>query len=92
MTKLIAVLPARIRRRWDAIALQQLAEAAVALAAENDELAARVRWAEESADMWQQIAEIEQERGTVGLTMDGRVVQLERSDASNEPVFRGSVQ
>lgn len=87
----IAVVPERIRRRWDAIARVQLIEAAHRLAEENEQLAGRVRFAEESADMWQQISDIERDRGSVGLTIDGYVVRLDASTGAtidDDPEYR----
>lgn len=95
MTRLIAVLPARIRKRWNALAALQLAEVAVTLAAQNEQLAKDIYWAEQSAEMWQRVAEIEQERGTVGLMMDGRVVQADRNPGvsiDDDPEYRGRMQ
>lgn len=91
MSVLIAVLPPQIRRRWDAIALQQLAARAHELERENEELASRARWAEDSCDMWQRIAEIHQEGGTVGLTVHGSVVALDSSPGvtiDDDPEYR----
>lgn len=94
-TRLIAVLPARIRRRWDALAARQLAEVAVTLAADNEQLTKEVYWAEQSADMWQRVAEIEQERGTVGLTITGHIVNADRNPGAtidDDPEYRGRLQ
>lgn len=88
---LIAVIPDRIRRRWDAIALRQLAALATELAEENEKLERRAVWAEDSAWMWEQTAEIERERGTVGLTVDGRVLNLDRNPGAtidDDPEYR----
>lgn len=74
-----AVLTPAVRRRWDLIALEQLAEATARLSEQNEELERRAYWAEQSAEMWQQDAEIERERGTAGLTIDGRIVRLDQS-------------
>jgi len=81
MSRVIAVLPAHIRRRWDTIAIQQLAQRALDLEEQNAELERRAQWAEDSADMWQQISEREREGHTVGLTQDGRVVVIEAQHA-----------
>lgn len=43
---------ARILRRWDGIANQQLIEAAARLAEENDRLREELRWAEDAAESW----------------------------------------
>lgn len=43
---------ARILRRWDGIANQQLIEAAARLAEENDRLRTELRWAEDAAENW----------------------------------------
>lgn len=72
----IAVIPESIRRKWDRIAREQLCEAALRLSEENEELARRAYWAEESADMWQQISEREREGQEVGLTISGRAVAV----------------
>ncbi|HEY0684712.1 MAG TPA: hypothetical protein VGD45_20415 [Steroidobacter sp.] len=76
---LTAVLTPSIRRRWDRIALQQLAEAAVVLSEQNEELTYRAREAEACADMWQYTAEIKREHGTAGLTIDGCIVRIDQS-------------
>jgi hypothetical protein len=74
-TKLQAVLPAAIRRRWDRIALVQLAERAAELAAENAELRERCARAEECADHWAEQAQ-ELAGPEAGLTVGGRFVRL----------------
>lgn len=43
---------ARILRRWDGIANQQLIEAAARLAEENDHLRTELRLAEDAAERW----------------------------------------
>lgn len=43
---------AAIARRLDAIALQQLREVCVRLAAENDQLRQELQWAEHAAESW----------------------------------------
>jgi hypothetical protein len=45
-------LPARILKRWDAIAAKQLCHRAAQLDQENEELQRRLRWAEQLADRW----------------------------------------
>lgn len=88
---LSAVVPARTRRRWDAIALQQLSQAATRLVEENDCLARQVSFAEQCADMWQRTAEIERERGTVGLTLHGTIVRIDQSPGAtidDDPEYR----
>jgi hypothetical protein len=77
MSRLVAVLPAHIRRRWDAIAFRQLEQRTLELEEQSMELERRARLAESCADMWQQIAEHEREGHTIGLTPEGRVVVLE---------------
>ncbi len=47
---------ARILRRWDGIANQQLIEAAARLAEENDRLREELRWAEDAAESWRENA------------------------------------
>jgi hypothetical protein len=89
--QLIAVLPARIRRRWDAIALQQLAEVASNLSEQNQRLAREADMAYQCAEMWQRTAEIEREHGTVGLTIDGAIVRLDQSPGAtidDDPEYR----
>lgn len=91
MSTLIAVLPDRVRRRWDAIAIRQLAEAAAKLSIENETLQREARWAEDVADMWQRTAEIRQENGTVGLTVHGRIVNLDSGPGAtidDDPEYR----
>lgn len=75
--RFFAVVPRKILRRWDELALQQIVERALELEDRNAELESRCRWAEESADMWQQISEREREGHTVGLTQDGQVVIMD---------------
>lgn len=43
---------ARILRRWDGIANQQLIEAAARLVDENDRLRTELRWAKDAAESW----------------------------------------
>lgn len=47
---------ARILRRWDGIATQQLIAAAAKLADENDQLREELIWAEHAADSWREDA------------------------------------
>ena len=42
-----AVIPTRILKRWDEIAIRQLAARAVALDEENTELRRELRWSDE---------------------------------------------
>jgi len=94
-TRVIAVLPSRVRRRWDVIALQQLAEAAVVLSEHNEELERRVYWAEQCADSWEREAEIARDGGVAGLTIDGSIVRLDQSVGAtidDDPEYRGSIQ
>lgn len=78
--QLKAVLPAAVRRRWDAIALAQLAERAAQLDAENDELKCRLAHAEQVADdCWQQAMDMqlqlcERTGSEPGITQDGQLV------------------
>lgn len=72
----VAVIPARILKRWDTIALEQLAQRALQLEDENTDLARELRWSEESACMWQDIAQAEQDGRQVGITQDCQVVTL----------------
>jgi hypothetical protein len=73
---LVAIVPVRILRKWDALAAAQLCEAAPKLA-EELETERRLRYfAEDSADMWQRISEIHQAGGEAGLTVDGQVVEV----------------
>lgn len=91
MTTLIAILPARIRRRWDAIARQQLIDRALQLDEENAELRSQLRWAEDCAFMYEQEVEVMRERGTVGLTVHGRIVNLDASAGASiddDPEYR----
>lgn len=71
-----AVIPPAIRRRWDAIALRQLTERAVALETENDQLRAELGRAEDAADHWFQNCQ-ELTADAPGLTVDGRLVRAE---------------
>lgn len=91
----IAVLPARVRRRWDAIALRQLADAANRLHDENEYLAGQLSLVEQCAEMWQRTAEIEREHGTVGLTIDGAIVRIDQTPGAtidDDPEYRKAWQ
>ena len=48
--RVIAVLPARIRARWDRIALEQLCAAAARLDADLDQAKQDLWWADQNAD------------------------------------------
>jgi hypothetical protein len=76
MSALRAVVPAHIARKWNAIALRHLADAVLQLdqQAENERHWRQI--AEDQADMWQRTAEIYQDGGDVGLTVDGAVVEV----------------
>lgn len=76
---LTAIVPTEILRKWDRIAAVQLCEAAARLVEQNDDLARRAYWAEQSADMWERDAEIARDGGIAGLTIDGRIVQLDKN-------------
>lgn len=71
---------ARIQRRLDAIALDQLRAEAARLAAENDDLRNRLAWAEDDAESWRRDATemhlqlCELHVGQPGITQDGRLV------------------
>lgn len=75
---LTAVLPTRIRARWDRIALEQLAARAAELDEENESLAYQLTEAEHLADFWQhQIERAEDEGAKFALTQDGQLYQLQ---------------
>lgn len=91
MSALIAVLPARVRRRWDAIALQQLADRALQLHDENDELRSKLRWAEDCAFMYEQEVDVMREGGRIGMTVHGRIVNIDASPGAtidDDPEYR----
>jgi hypothetical protein len=73
-----AVIPARIRRRWDAQALEQLCERLLKLEAENEALRREAAIAEESAEFWRQNAQ-ELAGEPAGLTIEGRLVRLQEA-------------
>ncbi len=64
-------------RRWDAIAIRQLAQAAVALAEENETLRMRADFAEDCAVMWERTAEAERDGWQIGLTMNGAITTID---------------
>lgn len=70
---------ARIRRRLDAEALDQLRAEVARLAAENDELRTHLVWAEDEAESWRRDAtEMHLQRCELkcarpGITVDGRL-------------------
>lgn len=78
---------ARILRRWDGIANQQLIAAATRLAAENDRLREELRRAEDAADGWRENAIRLMEDGCAdgarqpGLTRAGALVLVPASAA-----------
>jgi hypothetical protein len=79
MSPLRAVVPAHIARKWNAIALQQLADAASRL---DEELTEERRYryiAEGQAIMWDQISQIQQDGNEVGLTVNGEIVDVRPS-------------
>lgn len=71
-----AVVPARILRRWDAAALEQLCERLLEVQAENEELRSELAIADESAEHWRQNAH-DLAGSPAGLTVEGRLVRLE---------------
>lgn len=71
-----AVVPARILRRWDAQALEQLCERAVRLEKENEDLRYLLTDAEHRAEFWSENAR-ELAGEPAGLTVEGRLVRLE---------------
>jgi hypothetical protein len=71
-----AVVPAHIARRWNAIALQQLADAVPQLDEQIENERRQRFFAEDCADMWQQIDEIRGRGDEAGLTVDGQIVPV----------------
>lgn len=73
-------LVARLQRRLDAEALDQLRAEAARLAAENDELRTQLYWADESAESWRRDATemhlqlCELQCAKPGITVDGALV------------------
>lgn len=78
---------ARILRRWDGIANQQLIEAAARLAEENDHLRTELRWAEDAAESWRADALRMMEEACAsgdrqpGITLDGALVTVPATTA-----------
>lgn len=74
------VTPSLVRRRLDAIALEQLRDAAARLAADNDALREAAFLAEESADFWRREATnmhlqlCDARGGKPGITRDGHLM------------------
>lgn len=73
---LVAVIPPAIRRRWDAIALQQLCERAQELEQRNEELIDECVSAQRVADEWFRNCQ-ELTADAPGLTIDGRLCRAE---------------
>lgn len=81
--RLTAVLPAKVRARWDRLALEQLAERVAVLDAEKEDLAAKLYCADNRADSWEeQIRRAEDEGANFALTQDGQLYRLESTVAS----------
>jgi hypothetical protein len=79
---LVAVLPAKIRARWDRLAMDQLAQRIPDLEWENDNLRSRIQGAENSADYWEQkVRRAEDEGARFALTQDGQLYRLESAEA-----------
>jgi len=76
VSTLRAVLPASIRRRWDALALEQLCELVVALEARNEELIDECVSAQRLADHWFENCQ-QLPADAPGLTIDGRIVRAD---------------
>lgn len=80
MSALQAVLPPRIRRRWDAAAINQIARTARAQTEEIAELRRALAAAEDAAEFWrQQAMELQQQLadatgGGLGITQAGQLV------------------
>lgn len=78
-----AVVPARILRRWDAQALEQVCQRLLEIEAENEELRRQAAIADESAEFWRQNAH-ELAGEEAGLTITGRLVRLQAA-AEKQP-------
>ena len=78
---------ARILRRWDGIANEQLTAAAAALAEENDRLREELRWAQDAAESWREDALRMMEEACAdgdkrpGITIDGALVLVPTDSA-----------
>jgi len=75
-SRLRAVVPAHIARKWNAIALLQLAEAVPQLDAMLEDLRRDKQFAEDCARMWQDSYDIVLNGGQPGLTPDGQIVRV----------------
>lgn len=75
VSRLQAVVPASIRRRWDRLAILQLAGEALRLQAENDELRLELSRADRDAEHWRENA-LELAGETPGLLRNGFLVRL----------------
>jgi hypothetical protein len=87
MTEHVAIVPSAILRRWDRVACAQLCEVAARLVEERDELRSRLQSADSAADFWQQIAEAERDGREVGITQDGRVVDVPPEQRAEDSRF-----
>lgn len=74
-----AVVPAHIARKWNSIAFQQLCDAAPQLDEALEDARREWRMADDCARMWQDIAEIRERGGEVGLTVEGHIVEIRPS-------------
>jgi hypothetical protein len=82
MSCLVAVLPAKIRARWDRIALEQLAERAAELADHVDCLNSEVTRVERRADYWEeQVRRAQDEGAHFAMTQDGQLYRLQSAEA-----------
>jgi hypothetical protein len=71
-----AVVPARIARKWNALALEQLAAAIPQFDEQLDAAQRECRIADDCARMWQDISEIRERGNEVGMTVDGQIVAV----------------
>lgn len=78
-----AVLPAKIRARWDRIALEQLARDAAVQANQIDFLNSLVTNAERRADYWEeQVRRAQDDGARFAMTQDGQLCRLKSAAAS----------
>jgi len=79
-----AIVPTRILRRWDQIAIAQLAQAAVRMSDELAELRETLYRTEDAAQFWSeqamgmQLAMCEEQGGSPGITKSGQLVVVKQ--------------
>ena len=71
-----AVVPPHIARKWNSVAFRQLAEAVPQLDMQLEDERRERNLAEDCARMWQDIHDIRERGGEVGLTVEGHIVEV----------------